>query len=42
MDRPHKMRRLKIMSDDVPMACGDVFGVNSMYDNLQAFARSKN
>lgn len=29
------------MSDDVPMACGDVFGVNSMYDNLQAFCKEQ-
>lgn len=31
------MRRLKIMTDDVPMASGDVFGMNDMYDNLQAY-----
>ncbi len=31
------MRRLKIMTDDVPMASGDVFGLNDMYDNLQAY-----
>ncbi len=33
------MRRLKIMSDDVPMACGDVFGVNDLQDRLKAFCR---
>ena len=27
------MRRLKIMSDDVPMACGDVFGVNDLQES---------
>lgn len=31
------MRRLKIMSDDVPMACGDVLGINDMLDRLKAF-----
>lgn len=31
------MRRLKIMSDDVPMASGDVFGVNEMQDRLKSF-----
>jgi len=33
------MRRLKIMSDDVPMACGDVFGINDMLDRLKEFCR---
>ena len=33
------MRRLKIMSDDVPMACGDEFGVNELQDRLKAFCR---
>ena len=33
------MRRLKIMSDDVPMASGDVFGVNDLQDRLKAFCR---
>ena len=27
------------MSDDVPMACGDVFGINDMLDRLKAFCR---
>ena len=27
-----KMRRLKIMRDDVPMACGDEFGVSDIND----------
>ena len=35
------MRRLKIMSDDVPMACGDEFGVNDLYDRLTAFCREQ-
>ena len=33
------MRKLKIMSDDVPIASGNVFGVNGMYNNLQAFCK---
>lgn len=33
------MRRLKIMSDNVSMACGDVFGVNDLQDRLKAFCR---
>jgi len=41
MVRPYSMRRLKIMTDDVPMACGDVFGVNDMCDNLQAYCRKQ-
>ena len=35
------MRRLKIMSDDVPMACGDVFGINDMLDRLKEFCRAQ-
>ena len=35
------MRRLKIMSDDVPMACGDVFGINDMLDRLKAFCMER-
>ena len=35
------MRRLKIMSDDVPMACGDVFGVNDLQDRVKAFCREQ-
>ena len=35
------MRRLKIMSDDVPMACGDVFGINDMLDRLEKFCRTQ-
>ena len=35
------MRRLKIMSDDVPMACGDVFGINDMLDRLKEFCREQ-
>ena len=35
------MRRLKIMSDDVPMACGDVFGINDMLDRLEEFCRAQ-
>lgn len=35
------MRRLKIMTNDVPMACGDVFGVNDMLDRLEAFCREQ-
>lgn len=35
------MRRLKNMTDDVPMVSGDVFGVNDMYDNLQALCRER-
>lgn len=31
------MRRLKIMTDDVPTACGNVFGVIDMVDALRAF-----
>ena len=35
------MRRLKIMSDDAPMACGDVFGINDMLDGLKEFCREQ-
>ena len=33
------MQRLKIMSDDVSMACGDVFGINDMLDRLKEYCR---
>ncbi len=33
------MRRLQIMSDDVPMACGDVLGLNDLHDRMKAFCR---
>jgi hypothetical protein len=29
------------MSDDVPMACGDVFGINDMLDRLEALCREQ-
>ncbi len=29
------------MSDDVPMACGDVFEINDMLDRLKAFCREQ-
>lgn len=29
------------MSDDVPIAIGNVFGVNDMYNNLQAFCKKQ-
>ena len=35
------MRRLKIMRDDVPMACGDVFGTCDLQDRLKAFCREQ-
>jgi len=35
------MQRLKIIKDDVPIACGDVFGVNVMLDRLEAFCREQ-
>ena len=35
------MRRLKIMRDDVPMASGDVFGVNDLQDRLREFCREQ-
>ena len=35
------MRRLKIMSEDVPMACGDVFGTNDLQDRVKAFCREQ-
>lgn len=34
-------RRLKIMSDDVPMACGDVFGMNDLQDRVKAFCKEQ-
>ena len=39
--RIDSMRRLKIMTDDVPMASGDVFGVNNMLDVLRAFCEEQ-
>ena len=35
------MRRLKIMSDDVPMTYGDVFGVNDLDERLKVFCREQ-
>ena len=35
------MRRLKIMRDDVPMACGDEFGVNDLHDRLTVFCKEQ-
>ena len=35
------MRRLKIMPDDVSMACGDFFGVNDMLGRLEVFCREQ-
>jgi hypothetical protein len=35
------MRRLKIMSEEVPMAEGDLFGVNDLQDRLKAFCREQ-
>ena len=35
------MLRLKIMRDDVPMACGDVFGTCDLQDRLKAFSREQ-
>ena len=35
------MRKLKIMSEDVPVASGDVFGVNDLQDRLKAFCREQ-
>ena len=35
------MRRLKIMRDDIPMACGDEFGVNDLDDRLKAFCKEQ-
>ena len=31
------MSRLKIMTDDMPMACGDVLGVNDMLNAPRVF-----
>lgn len=39
--RIDSMRRLKIMTDDMPMASGDVFGVNNMLDVLRAFCEEQ-
>lgn len=35
------MRRLKIMRDHVPMACGDEFGTGDLQDRLKAFCREQ-
>ena len=35
------MRRLKIMRDDVPMACGDEFGTSDLQDRLKAFCNEE-
>ena len=35
------MRKLKIMSEDVPVASGDVFGVNDLQDRLKVFCREE-
>ena len=35
------MRRLKIMRNDVPMACGDEFGTGDLQDRLKAFCREQ-
>lgn len=35
------MKRLKIMRDDVPMACGDEFGVSDLHDRLTAFCEEQ-
>ena len=35
------MRRLKIMRDDVPMACGDEFGTADLQDRLKAFRKEQ-
>ena len=35
------MRRLKIMTDDGPTACGNVFGVKNMLDRLNGFYREQ-
>ena len=32
---------MKIMRDDVPMACGDVFGTDDLQDRLKAFCREQ-
>ena len=36
-----RLRKLKIMSEDVPMASGDVWGVNDLQDRLKAFCREQ-
>lgn len=35
------MRRLKIVKDDVPLACGDVFGTNDLQDRMKSFCREQ-
>ena len=35
------MRRLKIMRDDVPMACGDEFGISDLLDSMKAFCKEQ-
>lgn len=35
------MRRLKIMRDDVPMACGDEFGISDLQDRLTSFCKEQ-
>ena len=35
------MRRLKIMPDNMLMACGDVFGVNALQDRVKAFCKEQ-
>ena len=35
------MRRLKIMRDDVPMACGDEFRVSDLHDRLTVFCKEQ-
>ena len=35
------MRRLEIMSEDVPMASGDLFGMNDLQDRLKTFCRDQ-
>lgn len=35
------MRRLKIMPDNLPMACGDVFGVNALQDGMRTFCKEQ-
>ena len=35
------MRRLKILSEDVPMASGDLFGMNDLQDRMKTFCRDQ-
>ena len=35
------MRRLKIMPDNLLMACGDVFGVNALQDGMRTFCKEQ-